>query len=94
MMVQWVKIQHCHSCGVGHSFGLDLIPGSGTSLCCGGNLKKKKKKRFLHVFSKPNSSFLFRTEKMFHYLDVHQFICLSPTEWQLGWFGLSMGVSC
>ena len=26
---QWVKIQHCHSCGVGHICDLESIPGPG-----------------------------------------------------------------
>ena len=38
--VLWLRIQLCHSCGS------DLIPGLGTSICCGcGHLKKKKKKK-------------------------------------------------
>ena len=28
--IQWVKIQCCHSCNVGHNCGCDLIPGQGT----------------------------------------------------------------
>ena len=35
-LVQWVKgIWCCQSCGVGHSCGLDSIPGLGTSICLG-----------------------------------------------------------
>ena len=37
-----LRTWYCHSCGLGHNCGLDLIPGPGTScLECG---KKKKKK--------------------------------------------------
>ena len=37
-----LRIQHCHSCGVGCSCGLDLIPGQEISICCGYSHKKKK----------------------------------------------------
>ena len=30
------RIWCCCSCGVGHSYGSDLIPGPGTSIGCGG----------------------------------------------------------
>ena len=39
-MVQ-LRIQCCHTCGVGQSYGLDLTPGPGTSICQGFRKKKK-----------------------------------------------------
>ena len=39
-----LRIQHCCSCGVGHSSGLDLIPALGTSICLGGHQKRKTNK--------------------------------------------------
>ena len=51
-MAQWVKnptvvsqVVCCYSCGVGvgHSYGLDSIPGPGTSIYHGYGYKKKKK---------------------------------------------------
>ena len=36
-----LRIQHCYSCG-GCSWGSDLIPGLGTSICHGWGQKKKK----------------------------------------------------
>ena len=43
----WLRIQHCRSCGVGCSCGLDLIPGLGSSMYhkCGRKKKKKKKEK-------------------------------------------------
>ena len=39
---QWVKkIQHCCSCGINCSCGLDSIPGPGTSICGGCSHKIK-----------------------------------------------------
>ena len=40
--MQWVKrIQHCCSCGIGHSCAADSVSGPGTSISCGcGHLKK------------------------------------------------------
>ena len=38
-----LRIHHCHSCGIGRSFGLGLIPGLETSICHGCNQKKKFK---------------------------------------------------
>ena len=40
-----LRIWYCRRCGVGHSSGLDLIPGPGTSIGCGYSKKKKKKKK-------------------------------------------------
>ena len=41
---QWVKgWDICHSCGMGHNHGLDLIPGPETPYPVGGPKKKKKK---------------------------------------------------
>ena len=39
-----LRIQHCHSCGVGRSSSLDSVPGLGTSICYRGGQKRKKKK--------------------------------------------------
>lgn len=36
------RIRHCCSCGVACRSGSDLIPGRGTSMCCGREEKKKK----------------------------------------------------
>ena len=33
----------CHSCGLAHNYGLDLIPGLGKSMCCGAAEKEKQK---------------------------------------------------
>ena len=41
--VQWVKDLVCCSWGLGHSCGLDLIPGPGTSYAACAALKKGKK---------------------------------------------------
>ena len=43
-----LRIRHCCSCGVGHSCGLDLIPGPGTCIHLGCSLKKKK--YIKHIF--------------------------------------------
>lgn len=44
--VQWIKgIQHCHSCSVGCGWGLDSIPGPGTSVCHGVAIKNKNKNK-------------------------------------------------
>ena len=34
---------HCCSCGVGHSYGSDSVPGPGTSICQGCSQKKQTK---------------------------------------------------
>ena len=39
-------IQRCHSCGLGHDYGSDLIPGLG-ALCAVGQSKKRKTKEIL-----------------------------------------------
>ena len=36
-----LRSQNCHSCGIGHSCSSDLIPGLGTSICCGCGHKKQ-----------------------------------------------------
>ena len=41
-----LRIQHCHSCSLGHNYGLDLIPGLGTPYVA-GQPKKGGKKSFL-----------------------------------------------
>ena len=38
-----LRIWHCLSCGIGHSCSSDLIPGPGTSICCGWSQKKTNK---------------------------------------------------
>ena len=54
MVTQWVKDPHCcHGSSLGHCCGKGLIPGPGTSTCCGNGKKKKKKKKMeaiKHVF--------------------------------------------
>ena len=40
--VNW-RIRCCHSCSMGGSYGLDLTPVPGTSMCCEFGHKKKKK---------------------------------------------------
>ena len=40
---QWLsglRILHCHCCGSGHCYGVGLIPGPGTSTCCGHGQNK------------------------------------------------------
>ena len=39
-----LRIQHCHSCGIGHSFSSDSIPGLGNPHALGW---PKRKKMFL-----------------------------------------------
>ena len=39
-----LRIQRCRSCSIGGSCGLDSIPGPGTSIATGADIKKKKKK--------------------------------------------------
>ena len=43
----WLRIQHCHSCGLGHSCDLDVIPSPGTPNADRQSKKKKKKKELL-----------------------------------------------
>ena len=50
LVVQWVKDRCCCTCSVGCRCGSDLIPGLGTSICCGCGQKnppkpKRKKKK-------------------------------------------------
>ena len=42
-----LRIWHCYSCGIGHSCSSDLLPGLGTSICCGCDQKEKKKNNTL-----------------------------------------------
>ena len=37
-----LKIQHCHSCGVGHNCGSDVSPGPGTPHAGGGQKKSSR----------------------------------------------------
>ena len=39
-----LRIQNCCSCAIGHSYGLDLIPGPGISICCGCGQKRRRRK--------------------------------------------------
>ena len=39
-----LRIWHCHSGGLGPCYGVRLIPGWGTSICCGYGQKVIKKK--------------------------------------------------
>ena len=32
-MAKWLRIQHCHSCGLGHCCGKGSVPGPETSCC-------------------------------------------------------------
>ena len=50
-----LRIWCCHGCGIGHSCGLDSVPGLETSVCCGCSHKKKRKKEKadpVQIFSK------------------------------------------
>ena len=40
-----LQVWHCLCSGSGCSCGSDLIPGPGTSVCCGCGQKRKKKER-------------------------------------------------
>ena len=40
-LVKWLRIQHCHTCGVGGSCNLDLIPAWELP-CAAGAIKKGK----------------------------------------------------
>ena len=40
-----LRVRCCHGCGLDGSCGTGLIPGLGTSACCGGSQKKKKEKQ-------------------------------------------------
>ena len=44
LMVQWVRIQHCHCFGSGYSCGAGVIPSLGISALCGHSQKNKTKK--------------------------------------------------
>ena len=48
-LAQWggLRIQHCCSCGIGHSSGSDSIPGPGISIChsCGRKRRRRRKKK-------------------------------------------------
>ena len=39
-----LRIWHCHSCGLGHDCGSDLIPGQGTPYAIRSQKRQKKKK--------------------------------------------------
>ena len=45
LVVQWVKIWHCHCSGSGHYGGMGSIPGPGTSPRHGCNPPKNNNKR-------------------------------------------------
>ena len=42
LVAQQLKIQHCHSCDLGHWGGVGFLPGLGTSVCCGHAPPKKR----------------------------------------------------
>ena len=51
-----LRSQHCHCSGLGHCFGIGLIPGKGTSTCYRPGQKKKKNHsqghpRTMHILS-------------------------------------------
>ena len=51
-----LRIQHCHCCGSGYSCGVGLIPGPGTSVCCGrGQQKRGYIRHIMNCFSLPLS---------------------------------------
>ena len=47
-----LRIQHCHSCGLGYNCSFDLTPGPGTP--CATGQPKKRKKRKLQNFVRRN----------------------------------------
>ena len=51
-MTQWVKDLALPSCGISHSCSLDLMAGTGTSICLGVAPKKKKKKHLEYTWLK------------------------------------------
>ena len=67
-----LRIQFCHSCGVGCSCGLDSVSGLGTSKCCWYSHKKKKKKKKTRrvsawkkdICAKPTADILINGEKL------------------------------
>ena len=40
-----LRIWHCCICGGGRRWGLDSVPGPGTSICCGYSQKRQKEKK-------------------------------------------------
>ena len=44
-VVQQVRIQCCHSCGIGLTWDADSIPGLGTSICLGCGQKKEEEEK-------------------------------------------------
>ena len=46
-----LRIQHCHSCSLGHDYGSDLILGLGTPYAMGWPKKKGQKKRIQLCFT-------------------------------------------
>ena len=40
-----LRIPHCHSCGIGHSCGSDLIPGPGTPPAVGWPKKRRRRRK-------------------------------------------------
>ena len=49
------RIWHHHSCSVGHSSGLNLIPGPGISICCKCGQKKNKEREKERETIRPQS---------------------------------------
>ena len=53
LRIQWLRIQCCHHSSLGCCCGVGLIPGPGTSACCGLGGKKRsviKRKEWLTLF--------------------------------------------
>ena len=44
-LAQWDQIRNCHSCSIGRSCGLDLLPGQGTPCAVGGQKRNKTKQK-------------------------------------------------
>ena len=44
-----LRIRHCCSCGVGHSYNSDFVPGLRNSICHGCGQKKKGEKKAIPI---------------------------------------------
>lgn len=51
-----VEIWCCCSCGLGHNFGSDLIPGLGSSVCLGEAKKRKKQNQTASLAFSPQET--------------------------------------
>ena len=56
LVAQWLRIWHCHCCGLGDCCGRGLIPGLGTSAC--------------HEWLPPTKK-MIRESWVIHYLHIH-----------------------